>query len=399
MGMTPEKSGHGINSRHNSNNSNSFFTDQAAFSSTIDALFFLVMVSIAAVILMPSIIADNQYEAAEYTAIQEFDTHLLKSLLSIRSDEFEYQIEPLALVNISMPSNNIMQNSVKTLFGREQDHRTFADFLAESMALNLMMDNNGSGIYLNPMAKEHSTVTENIIRSYLDNKIGGRYNYRFESHWYPVSGFQLGSDIIVGNASPPDSIRQNAKIALPFAYVISKNDIFEAVNDPVLSDALGSSSNEMMHEKLHDGFNNSIDAAARGSAVMIVRSTFPSAHMVSINKTSYDPEGVLDPDLVVAACILNYTANAIAGMDVDIPEDIILSDLVSLVEAGLVFAMQEQIAFQLKTDMSGEINSTVSGIINSSDFDDAKVLRDTQVESICKRVDCSVVNVELMIWQ
>ncbi|MGP8329684.1 MAG: hypothetical protein ACT6FF_05155, partial [Methanosarcinaceae archaeon] len=149
----------------------------------------------------------------------------------------------------------------------------------------------------------------------------------------------------------------------------------------------------------HDGFNDSIDAAARGSAGMIVRSAFPSAQMISINKTKYDTKGVLDPDLVVAACILNYTANTIAGMDMGIPEDVILSDLVSTVKDGLVFVIQEQIAFQLKTDMSGEINSTVSDIINSSDFDDAKILRDTQVESIYKRVDCSGVNVELMIWQ
>ncbi|MGP8337286.1 MAG: DUF7284 family protein, partial [Methanosarcinaceae archaeon] len=374
-----------------------FLSGQTAFSSTVDALFFLLMVSVAAVVLMPYTIADKQYEAAEYSATQEFDTHLLKSLLKIRANEFEYQIEPLALVNISMPSVT-MQNSVKALFGKEQGHRTFADFLAESMALNLMMDNNGSKVYLNPMAEEHSIATEEMIRSYLDSKIGERYNYRFEAHWYPVSGFSLGSDIVIGNEPPPDSIRQNTIITLPFT-ITQANDVFEAVSDPVLSDALGSSSNEIMCTKLHDGFNDSIDAAARGAAVMIVRSTFPSSHMVSINRTKYNTGIVLDPDLVITACFLDYTANTIADMDVEIPEDIILTDLVSLVEEGLVFAMQEQIAFRLKTDMSGEINNTVSGIIDSSDIGDAKVLRDIQVESIHRRVDCSGVNVELMIWQ
>ncbi|MGP8320963.1 MAG: hypothetical protein ACT6FE_01350 [Methanosarcinaceae archaeon] len=36
-------------------------------------------------------------------------------------------------------------------------------------------------------------------------------------------------------------------------------------------------------------------------------------------------------------------------------------------------------------------------IIDSSDFGDAKVLQDIQVESIHKRVDCSCINVGLVI--
>ena len=76
-------------------NSKNILTDQTAFSSTIDAMFFLVMISIAAILLMPAIMADNQYDAAGYTAIQEFDTHLLESLLSSSADDFEYEITPL----------------------------------------------------------------------------------------------------------------------------------------------------------------------------------------------------------------------------------------------------------------------------------------------------------------
>ncbi|HJH31222.1 MAG TPA: hypothetical protein C5S50_03330 [Methanosarcinaceae archaeon] len=396
----------------NSSNTNGFLADQAAFSSTIDALFFLIMISIVAVLLMPSIMADNQYEAAGYTVTQEFDTHLLESLLGSSADEFEYKIAPLAVVNISIPSNTITQDPIKTLFTKEQKHRTFVDLVAESMILNLMMDNNGSGVYLNPITKEHPNATCDMIRSYLDSTIEGRYNYRFESHWYPVSGFPLGSDIIIGDAFPSDSIRQNAKLTLPFTDVALKHDIFEEVNDSVLSDALESSSNETMRIKLHDGFNNSIDVAARGSAGMIVRSTFPSAYLLSLNKTIPDtqnnqsgiisvPEGadILDPDLVVAACLLNYTANTVAGMDMEIPGDRILSGLVSLVEEGLVSAIQEQVAFQLKADMSGEINRTVYDIINGGDFDNAKVLRDIQVQSICKRVNYGDVDIELILWQ
>ena len=393
-------------------NGKNILTDQTAFSSTVDAMFFLVMISIAAVILMPSIMADNQYDAAGYTAIQEFDTHLLESILSSSMDEFEYEIKTLAVVNISIPSNSITQGPMKTLFGKEQNHRTFSDIVAESMALNLMMDNNGSRMYLNPIAKEHSTATTAMMKSYLDSKIGGRYNYRFEAHWYPVSGFPLGSDIIVGDVAPNDAIRQNAKLTLPFTFVASKNDIFETVNDSILANARGNSSNETMREILHDGFNDSINVAARGSAEMIVGLIFPSEHLDSLNKTGSgtqsdrlgiistpDAVDTLDPDLVIAAYLLDYTANTVVGLDMEIPADIILSEMVDRVEEALVNVMQDRIASQLKVDMMNEINSTVTDIISASDFDSARTLRDAQVESIYRRVNSGGVDIELMLWQ
>ncbi|MBW6470322.1 MAG: hypothetical protein K0A90_03780 [Methanosarcinaceae archaeon] len=393
-------------------NNKNILLDQTAFSSTIDAMFFLVMISIAAVMLMPSIMAENQYDAAGYTAIQEFDTHLLESLLSSSANEFEYEIAPLAVVNISIPANSITQGPMKTLFGREQNHRTFSDVVAESMALNLMMDNNGSRVYLNPIANEHSTATTAMMQSYLDTKIGGRYNYRFEAHWYPVSGFSLGSDIIVGDTPPTDAIRQSAKLTLPFTYVSSKNDILEMVNDSVLADALGNSSNETMHAILYDGFNDSINVAARGSAEMIVNSIFPSEYLNSLNNTGTgmqsdqlgiistpDNANILDPDFLIAIYLLDHTANTVAGLDIEIPVDIILSGMVTMVEQEFTDTIQEKIAFQLKTDMADEINSTVNGIIDSTDFGNAQNLRDVQVGYIHRRVNSGGVDIELMLWQ
>ena len=390
------------------------FADRMAFSSIIDAMFFLVMISIAAVLLMPSIMTDNQYDSAEYAAIQEFDTHILESILISNVGEFEYEIEPLLFVNISIPSNSITQNPMNTLFGKEQNHRTFSDIVAESMSLNLMMETNNTRIYLNPIAKEHSTATTAIMQSYLDRKIRGRYNYnfRFEAHWYPVSGFSLGSDIIVGDTPPPDAIRQNAKITLPSIYMVSKNDILETVNDSVLSDVLESSSNETMRTRLHDGFNNSIDAAATGAAEMIVNLIFPSEYLHSLNKTTSgrqsdqlgiisapDNADIVGPDLVIAAYLLSHTANAVAGLDIGISDDMVSSDIVSIIGDELINAMHEQIAFQLKIDMSDEINSTVDDIINSSDFESAQSLRDVQVGSIYRKVNGGGADIELILWQ
>ena len=107
------------------------------YSTVFDALFLLVLVSLAGVLLMPSLQAEKQYVAAGYVTSSELDTYVLESLLSCKLDDFEYEITPLSALNISMPENSVVKNTSHTLFEKEQKHRTFADMIAEYLALFL----------------------------------------------------------------------------------------------------------------------------------------------------------------------------------------------------------------------------------------------------------------------
>ena len=69
---------------------------------------------------------------------------MLESLLSCKLDDFEYEITPLSALNISMPENSVVKNTSHTLFEKEQKHRTFADMIAEYLALSLTLSNNVS---------------------------------------------------------------------------------------------------------------------------------------------------------------------------------------------------------------------------------------------------------------
>ncbi len=96
-----------------------------------------MLISLAGVLLMPSMQAEKQYTAAGYVTSSELDIYLLESLLSCKLEDFEYEISPLSAVNISIPENSVVENPSHTLFGKEQKHRTFADLIAEYLALSL----------------------------------------------------------------------------------------------------------------------------------------------------------------------------------------------------------------------------------------------------------------------
>ena len=173
------------------------FDDKAATSSTIDSLFFLCLISIAAVILMPSAMPDSQDEALCYKNAQELDMHLLESLLSSRVQESEYTYSPLAMAGVETIKDPTVKEALSTSFAKEQNHRTYSDLIAEDLMLQMKVETNRSSVCINPMVESHAKMTSTIVQSYLDTKIAGTYRYRLEASWYPVAGYPIGSNIVI----------------------------------------------------------------------------------------------------------------------------------------------------------------------------------------------------------
>ena len=130
--------------------------NDVAFSSTLDAIFFLVLVSISAVILMPTLAAEDQYTTAGYISSQEMDDHLLCSLLSSRTEDFGYTFRPLGAITDEIFDNR--PGDIETvIYGREQKHRCFADMIAESLVLGLEIRDEGT--VPNTMTADHTHDT------------------------------------------------------------------------------------------------------------------------------------------------------------------------------------------------------------------------------------------------
>ena len=224
-------------------------TEYSGYSTVFDALFLLVLISLAGVLLMPSMQAEKQYSAAGYVTSSELDIYLLESLLSCKLEDFEYEISPLSALNISTPENSVVENPSHTLFAKEQKHRTFADLTAEYLALSLKISSNefslGPSFSLNPLAEDYSFQEAEAISAYLDQKAAGRFSYRFEAYWHPVEVFPMQSELIIGEEPPANAIRQSTKLSMPlYASTPSKDVLLACVNDSVLEASLNSSDEE-----------------------------------------------------------------------------------------------------------------------------------------------------------
>ncbi|NPE31415.1 hypothetical protein HNV12_26355 [Methanococcoides sp. SA1] len=107
--------------------------DKHAFSTTMDAIFFLTLISIATVILMPSIMAEIQYDSAEYTTKQDFTAHILSSLLNSKIDAFDYEVEHSGITGTGSPIDKLIKGSSAKPFNKQHNHRTFAEIIAEDL--------------------------------------------------------------------------------------------------------------------------------------------------------------------------------------------------------------------------------------------------------------------------
>jgi len=402
-------------------NQETLITECSGYSTVFDALFLLVLISLAGVLLMPSLQAEKQYSAAGYVTSSELDTYVLESLLSCKLEDFEYEISPLSALNISTAENSVVGNPSHTLFAKEQKHRTFADLIAEYLALSLKFSNsgsnNGSSVTLNPLAADYSLRDSEAISAYLDQKIAGRFSYRFEAYWHPVEAFPMGSELIIGEKPPANAFRQSAKLSMPlYASAPSRDALLTCINDSVLEASLNSSDEEAS-KLLFQAFNASLDAAAQEGAEEIVGLLFPSDYSGTVfgeeteeslqtllYGVSENPDQENSPsaeeafkvyfsDILEAGFPLDsgvYSENASS-------ENASTSDL-SLLEKPLEVYIKNEIRAELEAEFSGEINETVSSILEAEDLSEAQALRDSLIESIYRQINPGGARIILSLW-
>jgi hypothetical protein len=391
-------------------NKNRLAAECSGYSTVFDALFLLVLISFAGILLMPSLQAEKQYYAAGYVTSSELDIYLLESLLSCKLEDFEYEISPLSALNISIPQESVVESSSHALFGKEQKHRTLADLTAEYLALSLKVSNNESLVFLNPLAEDYASQDAEVISAYLDQKAAGRFYYRFEAYWRPVEVFPMQSKLIIGEEPPANAIRQSTKLSMPlYASTPSKAALLASVNDSVLEASLNSSDEEAS-EILFQSFNASLDAAALEGAETVTGLLFPSDYFGSVfgeeSEESFQTmlygvsekpvEGNSGEEVFAA-----YFSDLLkAGFPVDsvaFPENASTTDL-PLLEDLMTEYIKGEIRAELEAEFSGEINETVYSILEAQDLSEARALRDVHVNSVYRQINPGGARIVLSFW-
>ena len=199
------------------------FRDTDAFSSVIDTLLFLLLISVCAVILAPAIVGINQITALHDENAAEHNSQVLLSLQNGRIDDFNYTVAGTQmdyLVNetlgASAVDSGIYQTSKKLVAGRELKHKTFADLASESVASQFIIQYNGSTVRLNLLTDEYRTNINAQMQDYLDSQIGERYNYHVSVIWRPFRDIPIGGETQMGKAVPDTAYVESAWITMPY---------------------------------------------------------------------------------------------------------------------------------------------------------------------------------------
>ena len=411
--MNPAKE-HNKNGSGNSDRNiiHDMFADENAFSSSIDAILFLILVSISAIILMPSLAADEQYRSASYVSAQDMDTRIMNTIMSSTVDEFEYMLKPteLAGIDVNLTEHSILKDAEKTIFTKEQRHRTFSDLIAESLVLNLFMEENNTKKPLNPMTGLQRLETEKLIEAHFERTIGQRYNYRFEAHWQPVIGYKVQSDIVIGENAPENAVKQKARISLPITYPVTKEEIYLPFNESSIYTAINSPEPE---KELHEMFNNTIEIASVGCAEIITEIVFPYDYLDSLNNTEIsvnseqlaciagpDNSNYSSPVIQSTLGCMNYTVNNIYGMNITLdPEEQSISlDIVDTVQTLIMDKNVELISKHIKDHHSDDIDRTIALMCNATDNSSRYQFADIQVDEIYRTANTAGADIVLMLW-
>ncbi len=400
------------NSRKRKKGKEGLLKDQKALSSSIDALLFLLFVSVAATILMPSIVADNQYRSSGHISAQHMVTSLTYTVMSTTVDEFGYKLEPIQIegFDLNLQESPIIGNASRVIFTKDQRHRTLSDLVAEGLVLGLSMQVDDTEKPLNTMTNMHIIEAEKQIQNHLDRTIGQRYNYRLEASWHPVIGYSTQSEIIIGDRAPGNAIKQNARISMPVTYPVTKEDIYSPFNETSIDNAMNSKDPQ---KELRDIFNISICIASEGCASLITEIMFPYDYLSSMEGDHgsvrrehlvfmYGPEDEDYTNSLMHSLLksVDYTVSELYGMNTLVSHEDGSIDISSIDSAQYkLFEMnRDLICAHIIEYHSYDIDHTIYMMINTKDNSTRYELAIGCLDAIHSTANSAGAELVLMIW-
>ncbi len=208
-------------------------TETGGFSTAFDIFLFLTLVSICALILLPSITGNIQIKSQLESKNQKNSEDLLLTLLNGRVDEFEYIVAGDQMDLLAGPINNsgVYIAGKKIIAGKELKHKTFSDIAAESVASQWKIYQNGTSIQLNYQMTNYSTMSKNIMKGYLDKQIGDRYEYNFSVLWRPFTGVPMGGNLNIGEPVPDNAFVESGYITMPYHIWLTRKKVEDTIEN------------------------------------------------------------------------------------------------------------------------------------------------------------------------
>jgi len=381
--------------------------DTRGFSSSIDVLLFLVLVSVSAVLLAPAMVGNIQLMALHDTSATEHNSQVLLSLQNGRVDDFSYAVGGAQmdyLVNETLGQDavdsGIYQAGKELVAGREIKHKTFADLASESVASQFTIYHNGSSVRLNLLTDEYRASLDAQMRNYLDGQIGERYNYNVSVVWRPFRDVPIGGETHMGPAVPDTAYVESSWITMPYHTEFTRCHVEELIDGELeaIGLDLGNASvvpreetEELIAGHINDAINRTVDDAVETIVKMTIEKTIEKAQ-TAINQ---------------------QVDNVVPGNNSGI-SDIIIDEILAELRNDPAFIedasleLSEQITEYMQEVAREEVHAVIAGDVDAlaSDITDQYVsnaatveeAKDEVLDYVFSRIDISRARMTLALW-
>ena len=214
--------------------------DERAYSTIIDAIVFLAMVSVCAVILGAAISSVERGRAETDMSMQKLASSTLESMGTAKVDYFQYRILGDRVDQIAQacgidPQAKLYKDTANAVLGRGNRHKTVMELAAEDAACQFTLRYHNDTLKLNPLTGDYDRQTSILVDSFARDSIDSRYGYQFSLRWTPFAGVPLEGSVVSGKTPPEGAASASSYVTMPFVTHIDKSAI-EAVAKPDLDD-------------------------------------------------------------------------------------------------------------------------------------------------------------------
>jgi hypothetical protein len=207
----------------------SLLEDLFGISVMYDAVLFIVMVSLAGVILLPVLRTNSAIESSVDKHREQIVDETLHTFLSTRSDSFVYQfcgnlIDDVAgSIGIDNSSDGLYRSLTQWLLAHEQRHKTYAILLAENLGCQFRLPVSYFGMNrLNIFTGDFDQQLRNETERFFSSIFGEKYRYNLTALWHPIKEISFGGEFSVGECPPKkDCYVAHSILMMPYTPILS----------------------------------------------------------------------------------------------------------------------------------------------------------------------------------
>jgi hypothetical protein len=205
------------------------------YSTIIDAIMFLAMVSACALILSGAIAGGERQRAVADSSLRSMASSGLASVESGRVDYLEYRIlgDRVDAVAESCgidPGSWLYRDVTKAVLGRGNRHKSAMEMAAEAAACQFTVRMGGEAITLNPLTGEYRSAVERAVDGQVRERLDGRYAYNFTLRWVPFAGVPFEGSVDCGRPVAQEAASASTLVTMPYRTAVTGTGIEEAIS-------------------------------------------------------------------------------------------------------------------------------------------------------------------------